>query len=120
MTSTIKGPAMTRRALLPLVLLLSSTCAIAAPVPQDKAAYVGEWKGPGYVLSIQQDGKVHYARKKEGSNINLDIELQSFNGDNFEAGIPLVHTTFVVSQPPHLDKGHWKMTVDGVELTKAQ
>jgi hypothetical protein len=113
---------MIRRALLPLAALLLSLPGLAAasPVPPEKSAYVGEWQGQGYQLSIQQDGKVHYKRKKDGSNINLDIELQGFNGDNFEAGIPLVHTTFVVSQPPHLDKGKWKMTVDGVELTRSQ
>jgi hypothetical protein len=75
-------------------------------------------KGPNFELAIQQDGKIHYKRKKEGSSFNLDFDLQGFNGDSFEAGIPLVHTTFVVSKPPHLDKGKWKMTVDGVELTR--
>jgi hypothetical protein len=28
-------------------------------------------------------------------------------------------TTFVVSKPPYQDGDHWKMVVDGVELTKA-
>jgi hypothetical protein len=113
---------MIRRALLPLAALMLSlpVLASASPVPPEKSAYVGEWKGQGFLLSLKQDGKMRYERKKEGSNINLDIELQGFNGDNFEAGIPLVHTTFVVSKPPHLDKGKWKMTVDGVELTKSE
>jgi hypothetical protein len=111
---------MLRRAiLLSSALVLSQPC-LAAPlaVPPSKAAYVGEWKGENFLLAIQQDGKIHYKRSRDGSNFDLNIELQSFKGDNFEAGIPFVHTTFVVSKPPHLDKGRWTMTVDGVELTK--
>jgi hypothetical protein len=113
---------MFRRALilLPALLMSLPDDAAAAPVPSEKSAYVGEWKAQDFVLAIQQGGKVHYQRKRDGSSFNLDIELQSFNGDSFDAGIPLVHTTFIVSKPPHLDKGKWKMTVDGVELTKSQ
>jgi hypothetical protein len=31
-----------------------------------------------------------------------------------------VRSTFVVSKPPHRAGGKWKMTVDGVELTKSE
>jgi hypothetical protein len=90
------------------------------PVPPEKAAYVGEWNGGGISLRLEQDGKIHYKKARNGDNIDLSVELQSFNGDSFEAGVLFVHSTFVVSKPPHLDKGKWKMTVDGVELTKVQ
>jgi hypothetical protein len=69
------------------------------PVPADKAACVGEWLG---------------------KNLSLSIELQGFNGDNFDAGYSLVRSTFVVSKPPHREDGKMKMTVDGVELTRTE
>jgi hypothetical protein len=88
------------------------------PVPANKSAYVGEWLGEKMRLKLHQDGKVEYKRDQPGKNVSLSIELQGFNGDNFDAGWGIVHSTFVVSTPPHRDHGKWKMTVDGVELTK--
>lgn len=113
---------MMRRALLLAagLLLSQSSFAEPVPVPPSKAAYVGEWRGEGFLLTIQQNGKIHYKRNRRDFNADVNIELQSFNGDSFEAGVPYVHTTFVVSKPPRLDKGKWKMTVDGVELTRMQ
>ncbi|MFL6676124.1 MAG: hypothetical protein ACJ8LG_22880 [Massilia sp.] len=90
------------------------------PVPPEKAAYVGEWKGEQMRLHIHQDGKVEYKRDRPGKNLNLNVDLQGFNGDNFEVGVPFLRSTFVVSKPPHKVGGKWKMVVDGVELTKVE
>jgi hypothetical protein len=45
--------------------------------------------------------------------------LKEFTGDDFSVGIGPMTTTFDVSKPPHQDKdGSWRMTVDGLELTR--
>jgi hypothetical protein len=104
-------------ALLAALLTLS---ACGQPVPDDKAAYVGDWRGPDMNLEITQDGTVHYKRVKGNSTTSVNAPLRRFEGDNFVVGIPLVSTTFEVSKPPHQEAGAWKMVVDGVELTRAR
>jgi hypothetical protein len=113
---------MSLRALLFAGCLLASQPSFAdpVPVPANKAAYVGEWLGEKMRLKIHQDGKVEYKRDQPGKNVSLSIELQCFDGDNFDAGWSVFHSTFVVSKPPHRVQGKWKMMVDGVELTKVE
>ena len=98
-------------------LVLGST-AWADPVPADKMAYVGSWQGKDMQLSLAKDGKVKYKRNQPGKNLDLSIDLLGFNGNNFDVGWGIVRSTFVVSKPPHLEGKQWKMTVDGVELTR--
>jgi hypothetical protein len=98
--------------------LLASAAAWADPVPADKMAYVGNWQGKDMQLVLSKDGKIKYKRKQEKKNVDLSIDLQGFNGNNFDAGWGFVRSTFVVSKPPHREGGQWKMTVDGVELTR--
>ncbi|WP_296951229.1 hypothetical protein [uncultured Massilia sp.] len=90
------------------------------PVPPAKANYVGEWLGEKMRLKIGQDGHVEYKRERPGKNVDLTVDLQGFNGDDFDVGAGIIRSTFVVSKPPHRDKGKWKMTVDGVELTRVE
>jgi hypothetical protein len=89
-----------------------------APVPAVKAAYVGDWTGETMRLNIHQDGRIDYKRAREGGELDLHVDLQSFNGDSFDVGTSFLHSTFVVSKPPHRAQGKRKMTVDGVELTR--
>lgn len=96
--------------------LLLAACGQA--VPPEKAAYVGQWKGPQMSLSISQSGKVQYERHTESSKTSVNAPLQGFNGDNFDVGLAGMTTTFVVTVPPHADGDATKMTVDGVELVK--
>lgn len=107
--------------LVTLILLLMSC---AKPVPPEKATYVGLWKAPNMELSITQEGRINYKRTetKDGKSINKGIEgpIKTFHGDNFEVGIASLTTLFVVSKAPHQVDGKWKMTVDGVELTKEE
>lgn len=100
-----------------LTCLVLTACGIA--VPGDKADYVGEWKGIGMSLVITSDGGVAYERTSGGGSTSVKGPLQSFDGDNFDVGVWLFSTTFVVSKPPYEDNGTWKMVVDGVELTRA-
>ncbi len=90
----------------------------ANPVPPEKSAYVGQWNAPGMSLLILQDGSVSYKRIKGGVSTSVNAPLKKFEGDNFVVGIGLWTTTFVVSKPPREAAGRWKMTVDGVELTR--
>ncbi|RXT43420.1 hypothetical protein [Bradyrhizobium betae] len=111
----------------PLVVLVAALPLLAAcgqPVPEDKAAYVGEWHAPAMEVELTKDGTVHYKRVTEGTTIGevtttINAPLRRFAGDNFVVGIPLLSTTFKVSTPPHQEAGTWKMVVDGVELTRA-
>lgn len=98
-------------------LMLLAAC--ANPVPAEKAAYVGHWTAPGMSLSITQDGSVDYRRVKGGVTTTISAPLKKFEGDNFVVGIGLWTTTFVVSSPPREEAERWKMTVDGVEVTRA-
>lgn len=98
--------------------LFASTAAWAGPVPADKMHYVGNWQGKDMQLSLSKEGKIDYKRGRPNDQVDLSIDLKGFKGNNFEAGVAFVRTTFVVSKPPHREGGQWKMTVDGVELTR--
>lgn len=103
-----------------LIALLAALVLLACgtPVPPEKSAYVGEWQDKTMYLLITQDGSVRYKRLKGGVSTSIDGPLKGFDGDNFSAGIGSLATTFVVSKPPYQDGEHWKMVVDGVELTR--
>ncbi|MBQ5941765.1 hypothetical protein [Massilia sp. AB1] len=105
-----------RRCLLAACLLAGS--AHAAPVPESKTAYLGHWQGKAMELNLSKDGKVRYKRDQPGKRVDIEVDLLEFNGNNFDVGWGIVRSTFVVSQPPHRVGKQWKMTVDGVELTK--
>ena len=89
------------------------------PVPAEKLAYVGDWQGKDMRLQLAKDGKVKYKRDRPKRKMDLSLDLQGFEGDNFDVGTSIVRSTFVVSKPPHRVGDKWKMTVDGVELTRA-
>lgn len=90
----------------------------AKPIPEEKAAYVGEWHGTAMALLITQDGSVAYRRLEGGVNKSIDGPLKAFEGDNFVVGVGPIATAFVVSVPPHQEGTVWSMTVDGVVLTR--
>lgn len=69
-------------------------------------------------LLLTQDGSVRYKRLKGGATTSVTGPLERFEGNSFIVGIGPLNTTFDVSQPPHEESGAWKMTVDGVELTR--
>ena len=69
-------------------------------------------------LLITKDGSVRYKRLKGGVSTTIEGPLKGFDGNNFEAGVGPLATTFVVSKPPYQDGEKWKMVVDDVELTK--
>ena len=89
------------------------------PIPQARLAYAGDWRANQMRLVITPAGYCEYSRRRDdGNSTTINAPIQRFEGDNFVVGIGLFTTTFVVAKPPHLDGGQWKMTVDGVELTR--
>ena len=109
-----------RKSLLTALLFVAVAVAgCAKPVPPEKSAYVGEWQSPTMALLITKDGRAVYERAV-GPDASKSVEgpIQKFEGDNVVVGVGPVNTTFVVSVPPHEVEGKWKMTVDGVELTR--
>ncbi|GHA13904.1 hypothetical protein GCM10008090_24600 [Arenicella chitinivorans] len=90
----------------------------AEPLPEERRDYVGQWQGTGMELLILKDGTVAYERIKGGGSTSVNAPLKEFVGDDFTVGILFMTTTFDVSSPPHEVDGVWKMTVDGVELTR--
>lgn len=103
-------------AFLAALLLLLAAC--AEPIPESRAEYVGHWQASNMRLTITAGGEVSYERRDGGVSRTINAPLQGFEGDNFVVGFGPFNTTFVVSRPPHLDNGLWKMTVDGVELVR--
>lgn len=107
-----------RNLILALFVLLALV-GCAKPLPPERSAYAGEWQSSTMSLLITQDGHAAY-RRLVGTNGSKSVSgpIQSFDGDDFIVGVGPIKTTFVVSAPPHEDQGSWKMTVDGVELTR--
>ena len=110
------------RAAKPLLLLtlFALLAACGKAVPQEKSAYVGEWRATGAYLVITQDGSVHYERRRGGASSSLDMPLKGFTGDNFDVGVGPFSTTFIVSKPPHQDGDKWKMVVNDLEMVKSE
>ena len=92
--------------------------ACGEPLPKDKLDYAGEWHGAQVYLLITPAGRCVYERRREAGNVSIDAPIQRFEGDSFVVGLGPLTTTFEVSKPPALADGKWKMTVDGVELTR--
>lgn len=103
-----------------LVLLTLASCGLKGiKVPADKKDYVGVWTSQDVMLSISEGGKVSYKKENGGTSTEINAPIQKFEGDNFVVGALGINTTFVVSETPHQDStGVWKMTVDGIELSR--
>ena len=102
------------------VTLLLVAC--ETPVPPERAAYVGHWSGGAIKqLDITQAGRVEYLRANDGGgNTSISAPIQRFEGDDFRVGVGPLSTTFKVTAVPHQDaSGAWLMTVDGVEVRRA-
>ena len=109
---------MTRIALATIAFCAALLAGCAEPLPRDRLDYAGEWRGGPTWLLITPDGRCEYERRSGGKSVRIDAPIQRFEGDNFVVGLGPFGTTFVVSKRPKLDNGSWKMTVDGVELTR--
>jgi hypothetical protein len=89
-------------------------------LPTDKQAYEGVWSSKEVILKITADAKVEYKKSIPGLETSINAPINKFEGVHFVVGALGMNTTFVVSNPPHKDGDIWKMTVDGVELSKEE
>ncbi|NVJ61114.1 MAG: hypothetical protein HWE27_12035 [Gammaproteobacteria bacterium] len=108
---------MARYVLIIFLVLIISGC--SNPLPEERLEYVGQWHSKEMGLVILRDGTVSYKRIKNGGTVSVNGPLQEFIGDDFTVGILFMTTRFQVTKPPRKIDGVWKMTVDGVELTKS-
>ena len=106
------------RALLILALVAVLLAACAQPLPPDKQAYVGEWRGEYVTLIIEARGQVDYSYEKGNISRAINAPLKHFEGDDFVVGVGPLATTFDVTTPPYQEDGAWKMVVDGHLLTR--
>ena len=109
---------MLRQRLVYLALAAALCGCSAKPVPPEKAAWVGTWKGPKMSVSLTQDGKVKYERSDGWIAKSFSGTLQNFSSDSFDVAVYGYTVSFIVSLPPHEVGSTIRMTVDGVELTK--
>lgn len=101
-----------------ILLLLALLTACAKPLPADRQAYVGDWRGNGVSLLITEDGNVVYHRRDGDTSVSLDLPMKGFDGDDFEVGLGPLVTRFDVGQPPKEVDGEWTMEVDGRMLRR--
>ncbi len=111
---------MRRFAIIALLLATLGLAGCGQSVPPDKQAFVGEWQSNGMAVNIAQNGKVIVVKEGSGGNTRVEAPLQGFTGNDFTIGLGPMKTTYKVSVAPHEDNGQWKMTVDGVELTRSE
>jgi hypothetical protein len=102
-----------------LLCLLLALAACAQPVPVDKADYIGHWRGEGVLLVIRADGHADYEKVQGQRRTSIKGPAHTFSTDGFRIGIGPLSARFSVQSPPRLEDGTWRMTVDGVELTRA-
>jgi len=112
----VSRPAALRYATLLLLLLAVAAC--TQPLPVDKRDYVGHWQGEGVRLVIQANGQASYERVKDSRRTSINGPTHSFTTDGFKIGIGPLSASFKVSAPPAQIDGKWRMTVDGVVLTR--
>jgi len=93
------------------------------PLDPAHAVYAGHWTGTGVMLDIGKDGMINYKKVETSGNrthnTSINAPIEEFVADGFNVGVGPITTTFVVQAPPHQDGDVWKMTVDGVELTRS-
>jgi len=103
-----------------VMLALWLAACSGAPLPADKLGYAGEWRSETVTLVITPDGSVHYRRQDQGTNVSIDAPIKRFEGNDFIVGFGPFNTKFVVSKPPQMVDGQFKMTVDGRELLRVR
>ena len=101
-----------------IALLTVMIVGCAQPLPPEKQAYVGEWRGEYVTLIIDAGGHVDYSYAKGNVTRSISAPLKHFEGDDFVVGVGPLATTFEVSIGPHDVDGVWTMVVDGMELTR--
>jgi hypothetical protein len=96
-----------------MAILLSS----CKRIPDERDAYIGTWKSADATLTIRSHGRINYNRPAAGNRIEESFSaiIVKFSGNDI---VVSGDVWLDVSEPPHLENGVWRMTVNGDELTK--
>ncbi len=89
----------------------------ASALSSTKKEYAGHWEGGGVTLDISSSA-VSYVNKQGNTSTTLNGTLDHFEGDDIVIKILIPTSTLKVTSPPTLTGGEWKMTVEGVEVTR--
>lgn len=108
----------------PLALCLALACDVTlddardavapAPIPAERAAYVGTWVGDGVELEIRRNGMVGVTEAGRAD----DQPLTAWTEAGFTVGYRDAARAFTVDVAPHEDDGRTWMTVDGRPLRR--
>lgn len=90
----------------------------ARPVPASQEEFVGVWTGTDMSVSITAEGRLDSRRKSAGFTVELGGSIRAIETDYIRVGIWPISSTFHVDRLPHVEGGRWKMTIDGVELSR--
>ena len=101
-----------------LALLLLAAC--SRPLPPEYADYAGHWRGEGVLLVIRKDGHADYEHVQDGVRTSIEGPVHGFDGRSFRIGLGPLGARFEVQEPPHLEDGRWRMTVDGRPLWRVE
>jgi hypothetical protein len=112
-------------------ILLGLWMTVVGPtrLPPGKEAYAGTWLADGVALTITPGSVLHDKRQRiprageaEGTfsytTSETNLRIVQMDADGFTAGRLLLASHYVVNRPPTKVGGEWKMTVDGIELTR--
>ncbi len=89
----------------------------ASALSTTKKDYAGHWEGGGVTLDISASS-VDYEKKVGNTSTKLNGTLDHFEGDDIVIKILIPTSTLKVSSPPTKVGSEWKMTVEGVEVTR--
>ncbi|MCC7539254.1 MAG: hypothetical protein IT379_23730 [Deltaproteobacteria bacterium] len=78
----------------------------------------GTWVGGGITLTIDPGGSVAYRKQEGATNRTVNGPLSRFDRRGFDVNIIVSTVNFRIDRGPEQVGGVWKMTVDGVELTR--
>ncbi len=89
----------------------------ASAITSTRSEYAGEWEGGGVTLSVGRN--ISFAQSSGGAtNLTYSGPLDHFDGDDIVMNIMIGKFTLAVQKPPANVGGVWKMTVNGVEVTR--
>lgn len=83
------------------------------PVPADKQAYVGHWRGDGQALTIYADGAIRYKRTQYLGLVRYQVASDDlrFTATGFEMGSGEIGAIFKVLKPPHRFGNDWTLVL---------
>ena len=88
------------------------------PTLPPSPAYVGVWRGPGMVVSIEESGNVSVKTTGAGNNTEITAPAMSWDAGELAVGIGPFVTTYTIDEAPFEVDGTWRMVMEGVPLER--